>query len=156
MTRFIGVDPGLVTGLCSFNAQDSEVLPIWGIEHWQLDHIAVGQWFENWKSTNGISHKDTVIAMESFILTPGGKKTAAPWSLETIGVVRYFVETAGLSLRMSAPVAHKKLVTDDVLKRAGLWFPGEGHACDAARVALHVAIVDRKLLTKSLYDEGEE
>lgn len=154
--RFIGVDPGLVTGLVSFNAQDNETLPLWGIQHWQLDHIAVGVWFDQWKSTNGISHQDTIIAMESFIITPGtAKKTQAPWSLETIGMVRYFVETAGLKLRMSAPSAHKKLITDDVLKRAGLWFPGEGHACDAARVALHVAIVDHKLLKKSLYDEEE-
>lgn len=157
MTRFIGVDPGKVTGLVSFNAQENFLLPIWGIEHWQLDHIAVGAWFEQWKTLNGMSHQDTIVAMESFIVTPGSvKKNFQSYSLETIGLVRYFVETAGLQLRMSAPSAHKKLITDDVLKRAGLWFPSEGHACDAARVSLHVAIVDHKLLQKSLYDEEED
>lgn len=155
--RMIGVDPGLVTGLCSFNVQDSETLPIWGIEHWQLDHLGTAAFFEDcreiWKR-GGPS--DVVVAMESFIITPGtSKKTQAPWSLETIGAVRYFVETSGLQLRMSAPSAHKKLISDDVLKRAGLHFPGEGHATDASRVALHVCMVDHKLMRWAL-KEGDD
>lgn len=153
--RFVGVDPGLVTGLCSFNVE-KETKEVLGVDHWQLDHIGTAGWFEGFREIlKRNTPQDIVIAMESFIITPGtAKKTQAPWSLETIGAVRYFVETAGFKLRMSAPSAHKKLVTDDVLKRAGLWFPGEGHACDAARVATHVAIVDHKLLHWAL--QGEE
>jgi hypothetical protein len=56
---------------------------------------------------------------------------------------------------MSAPSAHKKLVTDNVLKSAGLYFKGKGHATDAARVAMHVAIVDHKMLTEHLRVEEE-
>lgn len=144
----------MVTGLCSFNVQDSDTLPIWGIEHWQLDHIGTGLWFEQLRETltpNSGAGLDTVVAMESFILTPGGnKKSPAPYSLETIGAVRYFVETSGLTLRFSAPSAHKKLISDQVLKNADLWFPGEGHACDAARVALHVILVDHGLMRWAL------
>jgi|SRR6266542_890456 len=152
MPRFIGCDPGKVTGLCAFTVDEDNIPK--NIEHWQLDHIAVGRWFEQWKTINGVSIKDTVIAMESFIVTPGSlKKNFQAYSLETIGLVRYFVETSGLQMRMSAPSAHKSLVLDDVLKRAGLWFPNEGHACDAARVSMHVAVVDHKLLRQYLKEE---
>lgn len=144
--RFIGVDPGLVSGLCSFTVMDDKVVLA---HHWQLDHTGIGQYFEqgNWNYSSG----SIVIAMESYIITPGtGKKSQAPWSLEGIGVVRYFVEKNGGQLRMSAPSAHKRLISDQVLKNAGLYFPGENHACDAARVALHVCISDHKLLRWTL------
>lgn len=156
--RFIGVDPGLLTGLVSFHV--GEYNDIGSIEHYQLDHIGTAAYFEGcrvlWKNKGNGGPKDTVVAMESFIITPGtAKKTQAPWSLETIGAVRYFVETAGLSLRMSAPSAHKKLVSDAVLKSAGLYFRGEGHATDAARVAVHVAMVDYKMLREHLKGEDD-
>lgn len=157
--RFIGVDPGLVTGLVSFWV-DEEDGSIGGVEHYQLDHINTAGYFEGcrarWRSKGNGGPTDTVVAMESFIITPGtAKKTQAPWSLETIGAVRYFVETAGLSLRMSAPSAHKKLVSDNVLKSADLYFRGEGHATDAARVAVHVAMVDHKMLREHLKSEED-
>lgn len=149
--RFVGVDPGLVTGLCSFTILDGEVACV---HHLQLDHIGTGQYFA--ERSNSWRPEASVVAMESFIVTPGSlKKNFQAYSLETIGLVRYFVETAGGKMRMSAPSAHKKLISDDVLKRAGLHFPGEGHATDAARVALHVAIVDHKLLTWALRDEDD-
>lgn len=142
LIRFVGVDPGLKTGLCSFTVSEED--EITHGEHYEIDHLGVGQYFEN--SITDWGDSGVIVAMESFIITPGTtKKTQAPWSLETIGIVRYFVEKAGGSLRMSAPSAHKKLITDDVLKRAGLHFPGEGHATDAARVGLHCAMIDHKL-----------
>lgn len=156
--RFIGVDPGLVTGLCSFWVDEDDSVN--SVEHYQLDHIGTAAYFEGcrvlWKREGNGGPTDTVVAMESFIITPGtAKKTQAPWSLETIGAVRYFVETSGLSLRMSAPSAHKKLVSDAVLKSAGLHFRGEGHATDAARVAVHVAMVDYKMLRGHLKGEDD-
>lgn len=151
MMRFVGCDPGLVTGICSFTVLDDETAAC--VDHYQLDHLGVGHYFERRNSDWG--HDDIIVAMESFILTPGGKKTAAPWSLETIGVVRYFVERARGGLRMSAPSAHKRLVSDQVLKNAGLWKPGQGHACDAARVALHVAIIDFGLMKWALKGEDD-
>jgi hypothetical protein len=156
MIRFLGIDPGLVSGLVSFYVDEDGT--IGSVEHYQLDHIGTAAYFEGcreiWKRNGGPI--DTVVAMESFIITPGtAKKTQAPWSLETIGAVRYFVETSGLSLRMSAPSAHKKLVSDAVLKSAGLYFRGEGHATDAARVAVHVAMVDHKLLREHLKGEDD-
>ena len=157
MTRFIGVDPGLASGLVSFHVDERNSIA--NFEHYQVDHIGLGNYFEELKSmwkTKRPEDWDTVIAMESYIVTPGtAKKSQAPWSLESIGMVRYFVETSGLSLRMSAPSAHKKLVSDAVLKSAGLFVPGQGHSNDAARVALHVAIVDYKLLREHL-KTGEE
>lgn len=155
--RFIGCDPGLVTGLVSFHVDERNGIA--NIEHYQIDHIGLGNYFESLKTmwrTKRPEDWNTIIAMESFIITPGtAKKTQAPWSLESVGMVRYFVETSGFSLRMSAPSAHKKLISDDVLKSAGLYFPGEGHATDAARVAVHVAIVDHKLLREHLKMEGD-
>lgn len=149
MIRFIGVDPGLVSGLTAFTVHEDEAICV---DHYQLDHIGTGRYFE--ERLGSIPQIGVIIAMESFIITPGtAKKTQAPWSLETIGVVRYFAQRAGLTLRMSAPSAHKKLIGDEVLKRAGLHFPGEGHATDAARVALHVAMIDHKLLTWALKDD---
>lgn len=149
MTRFIGLDPGKVSGLVSFAVHDDQISQI---NHYQLDPINTIQYFDQMKDhilTSG--ETDIIVCVESFIITPQtGKNSQAPWSLEVIGGTRYFVETAGLSLRMSAPSAHKKLCTDVVLKKAGLYFPGQGHATDAARVALLVAIADHKLLTWAL------
>lgn len=154
--RFVGVDPGLVTGLCSFTV-DEETEEVGSVEHYQLDHIGTVAYFEGFREIlKRNTPQDIVVCMESFIITPGtAKKTQAPWSLETIGGVRYFVETAGFKLRMSAPSAHKKLIPDSVLKSAGLHFPGEGHATDAARVAVHVAMVDHKLLRQHLKGEDD-
>lgn len=152
MIRVVGLDPGLVSGLCSFTIGEEDKAVC--VDHWQLDHLGVGQYFERRNSDWG--HNDIIVAVESFIITPGtGKKTQAPWSLESIGICRYFVEKAGGSLRMSAPSAHKRLVSDQVLKNAGLWFPGEGHACDAARVALHVCLIDFGLMKWALKGEDD-
>lgn len=156
--RFIGCDPGLVTGLCSFTVLEDDTVSC--VEHYQLDHIGTGSYFEGcralWKSEGNGDFTNTVVVCESFIITAAtGKKTQSPYSLETIGAVKYFVETSGLKLNMVAPSAHKSLVTDDLLKRVGLYFPGSGHATDAARVAIYWALTQHKLLMWALKGDDD-
>jgi hypothetical protein len=142
--RFIGLDPGKTSGLVSFAVMEDEICCV---EHLQLDHLGVGHYFAH--APNSWGEEDIVVAVESFTMS-NGPRTQAPWSLETIGLVRYFVEREGGRLHMAFPSAHKSLIKDKVLKRAELYFPGEGHANDAARVALYIATAEYELLKWTL------
>jgi hypothetical protein len=80
------------------------------------------------------------VVAERFIITPKtGTNSQAPWSLETIGMMRWIVhEEWGLpiddAIVLQSAVEAKTLVTNDVLKRIGVWHRGgAGHAKDALR-----------------------
>jgi hypothetical protein len=48
------------------------------------------------------------------------------------------------------PGAAKQLASNEVIKRAGLYEPGKGHAMDAVRHALYFLIVKKGLLKECL------
>jgi len=146
--RVIGCDPGKLSGICSFSIEEGEELPSC-IEHYELNHLGVGQYFAHHLGTY-----QTVVALETFIITnQTAKNSAAPWSLETIGIVRYFCEMAHVPLFMQAPASAKRLIPDSVLKRAGLYWPGKPHAADSARHALYLAMTSHNLLQHLLKED---
>lgn len=82
---------------------------------------------------------DLELVSESFIITVNtAKNSAAPWSLELIGVARMVSHLyTGKELVLQPPVNAKRFSSNDRLKRMGWWTPGKGHANDAARHLLY-------------------
>lgn len=129
--RLIGIDPGLVTGVVSLSVFENE---IHNVEALQLDQMALGHYMETVHAQWRKCGDRPIVICESFTITPQtGKNSQAPWSLENIGIVRFFCGKAGFELVFQTPAAAKRLATDPVLKAAGLYWPGKGHAVDAAR-----------------------
>lgn len=146
--RVIGIDPGKVTGICSF-AISEEKLPVC-VEAYELDYVGVGQYLEGMNLVSS----ETVVICEAFIITPQtAKNSQAPWSLEVVGLSRYICAKAGVPFFLQAPSSAKRLVTDGVLHSGGLYFKGKPHACDAARHALFYVLTELKLMQHSLRRE---
>lgn len=89
---------------------------------------------------------ETVFVCESFQAGRG----AEPYSLETIGLIRYFAHHYQIDFVMHSPSEAKSLIKDDTLRRAGWWTPGKRHANDAVIIAVYYAIKKRNLLTSCL------
>lgn len=94
---------------------------------------------------NSISVKP-IIVCESFIVNAEtAKKTQAPWSLESIGVLRFLARRHDLQFILQPPVEAKTFSTNTRLKHAG-WYkstPG-GHTNDAIRhLYLHLTKTHR-------------
>lgn len=156
--RLIGIDPGKVTGLCSINVDEEGILN--SVEHFEFDHMAIGHYMEqvynDWRKFGN----KPIIIIESFTITQAtAKNSQAPWSLETIGLVRYFSAKADIHLEFVNPSSHKSLVTKDLLNLAGLWYPSKGgHANDAASVVMWYTLTSlglhHELLKESLSGKG--
>lgn len=140
-------DPGETTGWCHLSIHEDEV----GLFNYgQADHISIGNMlFENaaLKQVTSKPEIEIVFVCESYQQRPGKNTT---WSLETIGLIRYFAEKYGIPLHMQQPSEAKSLISNDTLKRAGLWVVGQEHARDAVRHALYYLIKERRLLTECL------
>ena len=146
--RIISWDPGLTTGLCIIENQT----PGGQYEFFQqqLTFRQVGDLLEQWELDNLLSTPCTFVC-ESFTITQQtARNSQAPWSLEVIGLIRYFAMKNHVELVFQQPSAAKALVTDDVLKRAGKYVKGMPHACDATRHGVYHAIVDRKVFQEWL------
>lgn len=148
--RIIGIDPGLKTGLVSFSISE-ENLPVC-VEAYELEFVGVGRYLEY---LNLVSSK-TIVICEAFIITPQtAKNSPAPWSLEVIGLARYICAKIGVPFFLQAPSSAKRLVSDGVLHRGGLYFKGKPHACDAARHALFYVLTELKLMQDILRRSGD-
>lgn len=125
--RIFGVDPGLATGWCFYDAEE-QVIHLQESGPQSFYRFALNA-IEMWEAQ--------VVVCESFIITPAtAKKTQQPWSLELIGVLRYLCWQCDVTFHLQPP-SIKRYVTNDALKSAGWWLRGSaGHAHDAAR---HVA-----------------
>lgn len=94
---------------------------------------------------------ETIFVCESYQVTPG--KTAGYWSLETIGLIRYFASYYRVPFYMFKSSDHKPLIKPEVIQRAGLWKSGQKHSNDAAGLAIYWLIKERKLLTRYLIND---
>lgn len=137
----IAFDPGLVTGVCKFCIDPFE--GVTQVDSHELDFLGVGQYIKL-----AIGHRfqsEIQIVCEKFTITnQTAKNSAAPWSLEVTGLVRWYTERYGYDLYQPMPSQTKSLITNDVLKRAELFVKGE-HARDAARAGLYYAITKQGL-----------
>ena len=147
-----GFDPGLATGWCHLSVHFDGEIGIFNCG--EGDHFQIGNMLYDNPALKAAVVKreiETVFAVEKFTISPG--KTQAPWSLETIGLIRYFSNFYHIPFFMSSPSQHKPLIKDEVIKRAGLWVPGKRHAMDAVRVAMYHLIKERRLLTEWLKEK---
>lgn len=142
MLRFIGIDPGLQTGLISFSVNDDE---IHCVESYELSLIEVGNYFEQLPPSSS-----TVVSYE----VSNKFQASGHLSSEVIGLCRFFTLKAGCDFISVTQSAHKRLITRDVLKRAGLYVKGV-HAKDAAGIALFTVVTGYKLVPWVLRSEED-
>jgi hypothetical protein len=151
MLHIWSFDPGETTGWCHLSVHNGEV----GVfNSGQADHFQIGNMlYDNPALKAAVKNAviETVFVCESYIQRPG--KTQAPWSLETIGLIRYFANVYGIPFHLQAPSEAKTLITDKVIKKADLWVPGQKHAMDSVRHVLYYLVKERKLLTECLRPE---
>jgi hypothetical protein len=148
MVHVWGWDPGETTGWCHISVHDGEV----GVfSSGEADHNGVGNLLYDNCSLKAAVVKteiETTFAVERFVMN--SKITQSPWSLETTGLIRYFSSVYHVPMMMQTPSQAKNLIKDAVIKRAGLYVPGQGHAMDAVRHALYFLIVKKGLLKECL------
>jgi hypothetical protein len=121
--RIVAVDPGQTTGLTAFTVNDNEISCV---DSYELDLVGIGDYFETMKIGPGVT-----VCYE----VANKFHASGHMSSEVIGIVKYFALKGGADLVSVTQSAHKRLISRDVLKRAGLYVPG-GHAKDAASVGL--------------------
>lgn len=148
MIHIWGFDPGERTGWCHISVFDGEV----GVFNCgETDHIGIGNMLsDNPSLTAAVNRKEleVVFVIERFVMNT--KISPQPWSLETTGLVRYFAAHYAIPLHLQAPSEAKGLIKTDVIKRAGLYLPGAGHAMDSVRHALYYLVTKKGLLTECL------
>jgi hypothetical protein len=124
--RILAVDPGKITGYAQISTE-------WPFESTQLPMLDFLGWAEY-----VISEPDgpEVVVCESFIVNAQTlrKTRGENWSLEQIGVLRWFCHKAEVPFTLQSAASAKGFVDDDRLKHVG-WYHGTtgGHANDAAR-----------------------
>lgn len=140
------VDPGLLSGWCHLSVVDNEVSLF---KTGEADHFEIGKIFHDNPFLTHASEHDFTIIVESF--KQNARMKPSPYSLETIGLIRYFAHFYNIPFVIINPFEHKTLITNAVIKRAGLWSSTKGgHANDAVRMSLWYLIVKRELLTGCL------
>lgn len=141
----VGIDPGLVTGVVSLSLLDGD---LHNVDAMEFDQMGLGHYMEQLYGTWRREGDKPIVVIESFTITPQtGKNTQAPWSLENIGIVRFFCAKAGIPLVFQTPAQAKRLASDAILKAAGLHFPSKGgHQNDAARHIAYYLMTELNLL----------
>jgi hypothetical protein len=133
----LAIDPGLATGVCLIDLIDPETpVKVWSVE------VTDTEFYD--KIAGLIAHESTHVVIEKFtITTETGKLTEAPWSLEHIGIVKYWCYKLDKELNIQTPAEAKDFATNEKLKAVDFWHVGgEGHANDSLRHAM-VWIVNR-------------
>lgn len=141
-------DPGQTTGWCHLSVFENEV----GVFNCgEADHFQIGNMlYDNpaLKAAVKNTSVDTIFVAERFTMT--SKVSPAPWSLETIGLIRYFASFYQIPFYLQTPSQAKTLVSNDILKKLGLYNPGKGHAMDATRHAVFRLITKEGCLKECL------
>ena len=152
MTKWIlAGDPGKKSGVvilqCSDDFADVQIH-----RSVELDEQATGQIVEFYTD----SGLDLEVVFESFVITTEtGKKKDTHYSLELIGVARYFCTKHRIPFTLQPP-SLKQFAPNDMLRDLGFWVPGgDGHAHDAMRHAIVYLIQQQHWRPKGLYDEED-
>jgi hypothetical protein len=122
----IAADPGNMTGWASINISD----------RWDPADVNAGQvtadFFCDWIAAVG-NNMDLLI-YETFTITPEtARKSPQPAPIEVIGVMKFLARRAGVQIEGQSPASAKNFVSNDQLRKLGLWQPGKDHARDAIR-----------------------
>jgi hypothetical protein len=138
--KLIVVDPGKASGVVCASITDGR----W--TGYTLDFEQTGQLLEEQTPSC-----DAVV-METFRINANtAKKTQAPWSLELIGVGRYFASKCSVPFVLQTPADAKAFCTDHRLKQLELWRRGDtDHVRDALR---HLVVFCARNLGSTWYDD---
>ena len=107
--------------------------------HWSRTAVTSGQTasddFLDWLTGSTMFLDQSCIwLVESFTVTAmTARLSQQPVPMEVIGVLRYLARRSGVHLELQTPAAAKRFVSDDQLRKIGLWQPGKDHARDAIR-----------------------
>ena len=105
----------------------------------ELDFLNICESIRLW--TRHFHDRMDVVAEEFRINIHTAKNTQQTWSLEVIGVARYFSWMAcGQDLIISGRPAAMNFSTDDRLKAMGWYVPGRPHGRAASRHLLHYLV----------------
>lgn len=134
--NILGIDPGGKTGVA--------LLPESGEpQYWEIEGGYEGflTWWEyNWLLNGWDLSYNMQIIVERFELRKQDF-VADITPKEIIGMLKYWAHINNVSLWFAMPGAHKGLVTDEALKRAGLYPPrGQvkgGHSTDGMRLCAY-------------------
>lgn len=89
----------------------------------------------------------TVLVCESFSFSGAAMKDTANTSPELIGIVRWLAYQANWKLVMQQP-AERSVITNDRLRRWGLWTSGPANVMSHQRDAVrHLCVYRRSLLS---------
>lgn len=149
MVHVYSFDPGLVCGWSHISVHEGEV----GVfSCGETNHLGIGNMlYDNPAIRSAVEKREIKIDFVAERYIMNSKITQSPWSLETIGLIRYFTEKYSLPFHLQGSSEVKTIITDKVIKRAGLWEPSEGgHQMDAVRHALYYLTVKRKVLQECL------
>lgn len=146
-------DPGETTGWCHLSVHSDEQgeCEVGLFNCGEADHLQVGNMlYDNpaLKAAIGKQELEIDFVAERFVMN--SKITQSPWSLETIGLIRYFAKIYHIPFHLQAPSQAKNLIKNTVLKKADLYVPGQGHAMDAARHAVYFLVTKRGVLKECL------
>lgn len=108
-----------------------------------------------------VAGRDVLVGCEPFVITQRTARLAGrPVALEVVGQVRRVVERNGLVLHQVPPSVSKRMASNDLLRRLGLWTPTPPDASDpndvndAARQALGVLAIHRPSVFDALLRRG--
>lgn len=136
MVTVIGIDPGDKTGLTIL---PDEGEPTFYEIHGGYEGFVIW-WEENWRNRGWEELRHFHIIYEQFDLR-NNDFVADITPKEIIGMLRYWARINGVTLWRVTPAAHKGLITNSALHRAGLYPPRgevkEGHSTDGMRLAAY-------------------
>ncbi|QOR56106.1 RuvC-like resolvase [Arthrobacter phage Thunderclap] len=138
----VGIDPGGKTGVAVHNDKPTKIRPETEFHEVEGGFEGFMDWWEcAWRWNRWDALDRVHIIVEQFDLR-NQEFVADITPKEIIGMLRYWAMLHDTELWWATPSAHKSLVTDEALKRAGLHPPrGQvkgGHSRDAMRlVAYH-------------------
>ena len=137
MTLIAAFDPGVTTGVAWLEN---------GVFHSdQFNEDLLYQWVDT--RCEQFDH----VQIEQFLINAGTiRKTIVMEPIWITGYLRYAAWRCGFTTAMTKPADVMKAFDDAALKRAGMHFPGHGHANDAAR---HLAawMVRTRLVSGSVF-----
>jgi hypothetical protein len=133
-------DPGLLTGVCAYDFEADELILLDEFDYintglvldadergWLLEKHVVAQY--------GEPFPDIRVGWENYRIMKG-PQSQAPWSLETIGELRYLSAKYGYTVLDTAEPSARNVITGRMLKDIG-WYPKVKAKKDAYSAAQH-------------------
>ena len=124
--KVLALDPGVTTGFATIDSNDAV-----NADQVKCDHRAFYDFL--------VGYNPDVIVFERFVYQRRDKVVL--WPVEVIGIIRLFAEQFEIPLHAQTPSQAMNLMTDDKLKKMGLYKPSLVHGMDAIRHLMYYLVV---------------